>query len=90
MLTGRPARTQCQKNDPLIEPIDGEAQALVPGGGVQEAASEPTIDGSPLWCSVGSRRVRPGYRDRRSIHTGAGVDVENRGGGGVMAACLPW
>jgi hypothetical protein len=32
MLTGRPARTQCQKNDPLIEPIDGEAKALVPWG----------------------------------------------------------
>jgi len=30
------------------------------------------------WLSSGAA----GHRDRRSIHTGAGVGVENRGGGG--------
>jgi hypothetical protein len=45
----------------------------VPEGGVQEATNEPTIEGSRLSCCrvrhIGSRRVQPGHRDERPVHT---------------------
>jgi len=55
----------------------------VPGGGVQEAANEPTIDGSRLSCSsywLSSYAAKPQGRAPYSHESGA--DVGNGGDGG--------